>query len=285
RPQSGRCDRGDWARELRTNLVRGAERIDSGDFRAKVKRGLHPIPFFSPSFFPNPLQFAVARSWQSGIKRRPANLLKHPGANRRQRGRTVKQTRATRHPRLPDAEKWRGHASCPRQALVAASSAMRRRRKIRLVASAAGHAVQARAEVDESGFNREERVVERRLDGIELLGRLIACLGFSLDLLRRLDRLDRGYAIVRAEDRDLAGIEPYVAKHRTARMIGIRNGILQVGLPHRLDGLVGGHSRGDGGIAACGRARGSYQRKDQRDSFCKGRPDSHGSISRRSKWS
>src|SRR5260370_37410638 len=125
----------------------------------------------------------------------------------------------------------------------APSLARRGRRKIRLMASAAADAVYAGADVSEARLDREEHVIERRIDRIEICRSCIRPRLLLLDMLLGvgLDVLNTGDAIVGAENSRLARIEPDVAQYARAVMVRIRDIILQVGLTHRLDGLVRRH--------------------------------------------
>src|SRR5271156_2372850 len=106
-----------------------------------------------------------------------------------------------------------------------------RRGKWRLFAAAASGASEAGAEINRRGLGRKENIIERRLDWIERLRRLLRCCGrfdmsLLLDLLlgigAALDVLDTGDAFVRAEYRRLAWLEPDIAQHASAAVIRVR---------------------------------------------------------------
>ncbi len=81
------------------------------------------------------------------------------------------------------------------------------------MASAAADAVYTRADVSEARFDREEHVVERSIDRIEICRSCIRPRLLLLDVLLGvgLDVLNTGDAIVGAENSRLARIEPDVA--------------------------------------------------------------------------
>src|SRR5581483_4170736 len=136
------------------------------------------------------------------------------------------------------------------------------------MASATRRTVQPGADIDESRLNRKKGVTERRGEGIEFLGLLLAArLGLGLSLLGGFYLLYRSDAIVGSEHRNLARIEPYVARNRRAGAVGIGNGVLEVGLTHGLNGLVGRHPGGKITGAAGGRTGGDRdcQQKGQCD--------------------
>ncbi len=110
------------------------------------------------------------------------------------------------------------------------------------MASATTDAIQSCPDVHERGLDWVEKIVERSLDRVEWRLRLLLLLGLGQGRGTRSDVDNIRDAHVGPEDCRFARIEPGVTEQGGAVVVGRRDVVFQIGLPHRFYGLIGGHA-------------------------------------------